>query len=34
VYDARTAPPTARIGEGANFLRESPEIAALLSLAE
>jgi len=34
VYEARTAPPTARIGEGGNFLRESPEIAGLLSLAE
>jgi HEAT repeat protein len=34
VYEPRTAPPTARIGEGANFLRESTEVAALLSLAE
>jgi HEAT repeat protein len=34
VYEARTAPPTARVGEGGNFLRESPELAGLLSLAE
>jgi HEAT repeat protein len=34
VYETRTAPPTARIGEGENFLHESPEVAALLSLAE
>ncbi|HET6162726.1 MAG TPA: HEAT repeat domain-containing protein [Planctomycetota bacterium] len=34
VYEPRTAPPTARIGEGANFLRESTEVPALLSLAE
>jgi HEAT repeat protein len=34
VYESRTAPPTARIGEGGNFQHESPEIAGLLSLAE
>lgn len=34
VYEARTAPPTARIGEGGNFQHESPEIPGLLSLAE
>ena len=34
VYEPRSAPPTARIGEGSNFLRESTEISALLSLAE
>jgi hypothetical protein len=34
VYEPRSAPPTARIGEGSNFLRESTEVSALLSLAE
>jgi HEAT repeat protein len=34
VYDARLAPPAARIGERRSFLRESPEISGLLALAE
>jgi len=34
IYDARPAPPTARVGEARSFLRESYEIPGLLALAE
>jgi HEAT repeat protein len=34
VYDSHRAPPVARLGESKSFLRESPEIAGLLTLTE